>query len=62
MTAFEEQLVELMRSTAYLAGDTLVAGRPDPARAAVVSTSTKDRKSTRLNSSHVKRSRMPSSA
>ena len=41
MTAFEEQLVELMRSTAYLAGDTLVAGRPDPARAAVVSTSTK---------------------
>lgn len=41
MNSFHEDLVNLMRSTAYLAGDTLVAGRPDAPRAAVVSTSTK---------------------
>ena len=38
------------------------SGSNDSTEAAAESVSSEDRKSTRLNSSHVKRSRMPSSA
>ena len=64
-------LALLLLPTLALAADAGSAAKPDNAKAAgtgggegaaAPNTSSKDRKSTRLNSSHLKLSRMPSSA
>ena len=58
------EILDLAREAARAAGDLLLArvGRPASGLSAKTSRTDLDRKSTRLNSSHIQKSRMPSSA